>query len=179
MTGDIPSSGVTRSGMLLRSSSSELSPGGGYTGDFGWYSWTVGCPLSWSGGEVGEVLSWSSSSSELISKGASWVANGVASLALFLGCGLHSPSSSFLILLSCTCLERWKGQGPDMRPSALGLYFLVGLGDQLLLPVCPCLLAVLLRLMPLCVFCCANLLSLSLVTLLGGVVFIPRLPPGG
>ena len=56
MTGDIPSSGVTRSGMLLRSLSSELSPGGGYTRDFGWYSWTVGCPLSWSGGEVGRGL---------------------------------------------------------------------------------------------------------------------------
>ena len=54
-----------------------------------------------------------------------------------------------------------------MRPSALGLYFLVGLGDQLLLLSCPCLPAVLLRLIPLCVFCCANLLSLSLVTLLG------------
>ena len=92
---------------------------------------------------------------------------GVASLALFLGFGLHSSSSSFLILLSCTCLEKWEGQGPDMRPSALGLYFLVGLGDQPLLPVCPCLPAVLLRLIPLCVFCCANLLSLSLVTLLG------------
>ena len=92
---------------------------------------------------------------------------GVASLALFLGFGPHSSSSSFLILLSCTCLERWERQGPDMRPSALGLYFLVGLGDQLLLPVCPCLLAVLLRLIPLHVFCCANLLSLSLVTLLG------------
>ena len=120
----------------------------------------------WSGGEVGEVLSWSSSSSELISKGASWVANGVASLALFLGFGLHS-SSPFLILLSCTCLEKWEGQGPDMRPSDLGLYFLVGLGDQLLLPVCPCLPAVLLRLIPLRVFWRANLLSSSLVTLLG------------
>ena len=62
---------------------------------------------------------------------------GVASLALFLGFGLHSSFSSFLLLLSCTCLEKWKGQGPDMRPSALGLYFLVGLGDQPLLPVCP------------------------------------------
>ena len=165
MTGDIPSSGVTRSGMLLKSSSSELSLGGGYTGDFGWYSWTVGCPLSWSGGEVGEVLSWSSSS-ELISKGASWVVKGVAFLALFLGFGLHSSSSSFLTLLSCICLEEWEGQGPDMRPSALGLYFLVGLGDQPLLLSCPCLPAVLLRLIPLCVFCCANLLSLSLVTLL-------------
>ena len=29
MTGDIPSSGVTRSGMLLKSSSSKLSLGGG------------------------------------------------------------------------------------------------------------------------------------------------------
>ena len=153
--------------MLLKSSSSELSLGGGYTGDFGWYSWTVGCPLSWSGGEVGEVWSWSSSSSELITKGASWVVKGVASLALFLGFDLHSSSSSFLILLSCTCLEEWEGLGPDMRPSALGLYFLAGLGDQLLLLVCPCLPAVLLRLIPLCVFCCANLLSLSLVTLLG------------
>ena len=104
MTGDIPSSGVTRSGMLLKSSSSELSLGGGYTGDFGWYSWTVGCPLSWSGGEAGEVLSWSSSSSELITKGASWVVKGVASLAFFLGFGPHSSSSSFHILLSCTCL---------------------------------------------------------------------------
>ena len=54
-----------------------------------------------------------------------------------------------------------------MRPSALGLYFLVGLGNQLLLLFCPCLPAVLLRLIPLCVFCCGNLLSLSLVTLLG------------
>ena len=159
--------GYQVSSMLLRSLSSELSPGGGYTGDFGWYSWTVGCPLLWSGGEVGEVLSWSSSSSQLISKGASWVVKGVASLALFLGFGLHSSSSSFLILLSCTCLEKGERQGPDMRPSALGLYFLVGLGDQLCLPVCPCLLVVLLRLIPLHVFCCANLLSLSLVTLLG------------
>ena len=116
--------------------------------------------------EVGEVLSWSSSSSELITKGASWVAKGVASLALFLWFGPHS-SSSFLILLSYTCLEEWEGQGPDIRPSALGLYFLVGLGDQLLLLFRPCLPAVLLRLIPLCVFCCANLLSLSLVTLLG------------
>ena len=105
MAGDIPSSGVTRSGMLLKSSSSEPSLGGGYTGGFGWYSWTVGCPLLWSGGEVGEVLSWSSSSSELISKGASWVAKGMASLALFLGFGLYSSSPSFLIWLSCTCLE--------------------------------------------------------------------------
>ena len=32
MTGDIPSSGVTRSGMLLRSLSSELSPGEGIPG---------------------------------------------------------------------------------------------------------------------------------------------------
>ena len=92
---------------------------------------------------------------------------GVASLALFLGFGLHSSFSSFLIVLGCTCLEKWKGQGPDMRPSALGLYFLVGLGDQLLLPLCPCLPAVLLRLIPQRVFSCANLLSLSLVTLLG------------
>ena len=38
VTGDIPSSGVTRLGMQLKSSSSELSFGGGYTGDFGWYS---------------------------------------------------------------------------------------------------------------------------------------------
>ena len=91
---------------------------------------------------------------------------GVASLALFLGFGLNS-SSSFLILLSCTCLEEWEGQGPDIRPSALGLYFLVCLGDQLLLLFHPCLSTVLLRLIPLCVFCCANLLSLSLVTLLG------------
>ena len=30
VTGDIPSSGVSRSGMLLKSSSSELSLGGGY-----------------------------------------------------------------------------------------------------------------------------------------------------
>ena len=112
-------------------------------------------------------MSWSSSSSELITKGASWVAKGVASLALFLGFGPYSSSSSFLILLSCTCLEEWEGQGPDIRPSALGLYFLVGLGDQLLLLFHPCLPAVLLRLIPLCVFCCANLLSLSLVTLLG------------
>ena len=44
MTGDIPSSGVTRSGMLLKSSSSELSLGGGYTGDFGWY--LMGCRMS-------------------------------------------------------------------------------------------------------------------------------------
>ena len=60
-------------------------------------------------GEVGEVLSWFSSSSELITKGASWVVKVVASLALFLGFGLHSSSSSFLILLSCTCLEEWEG----------------------------------------------------------------------
>ena len=113
-------------------------------------------------------MSWSSSSSELITKGASWVAKGVASLALFLGFGPHSSSSSFLILLSCICLEEWEGQGPDIRPSALGLYFLVGLGDQLLqLLFHPCLPAVLLRLIPLCIFCCANWLSLSLVTLLG------------
>ena len=91
---------------------------------------------------------------------------GVASLALFLGFGLHSSSSSFLTLLSCICLEECEGQGPDMRPIALGLYFLVGLGDQLLLLFHPCLPAVLLRLIPLHVFCCANLLSLSLVTLL-------------
>ena len=84
--------------MLLKSSSSGLSYGGGYTSDFGWYSWTVECPLSWLGGEVGEVLSWSSSSSELITKGASWVAKGVASLALFLGFGLHSSSSSLILL---------------------------------------------------------------------------------
>ena len=112
-------------------------------------------------------MSWSSSSSELITKGASWVAKGMASLALFLGFGPHSSSPSFLILLSCICLEEWKGQGPDIRASALGLYFLVGLGDQLLLLFHPCLPAVLLRLIPLCVFCCANQLSLSLVTLLG------------
>ena len=168
VTGGIPSSGVTRSGMLLKSSSSELSLGGGYTGDFGCYSWTVGCPLSWSGGEVGEVLSWSSSSSELISKGASWVVKGWPPLLSFLGFGTaFFIFFFFLILLSCTCLEKWEGQGPDMRPSALGLYFLVGLGDQLLLPLCPCLPVVLLRLIPVCVFCCANLMSLSLVTLLG------------
>ena len=112
-------------------------------------------------------MSWSSSSSELITKGASWVVKGVFSLALFLGFGPHSSSLSFLILLSCTCLEEWDGPGPDMRPSALGLYFLVGLGDQLLLLFHPCLPAVLLRLIPLHVFCCANLLSLSSVTLLG------------
>ena len=112
-------------------------------------------------------MSWSSSSSELITKGASWVAKGVASLALFLVFGPHSSSSYFLILLSCICLEEWEVQGPDIRPSTLGLYFLVGLGDQLLFLFCPCLPVVLLRLIPFCVFCCANLLSLSLVTLLG------------
>ena len=57
-------------------------------------------------------------------------------------------------------------QGPDIRPKALGLWSLFGLGDQLLL-LQPCLPAVLLRLIPLCVFCWVNLLSLSLVTLLG------------
>ena len=36
--GDISSAGVARSGILLKSSSLELSLGGGYTGDFGWYS---------------------------------------------------------------------------------------------------------------------------------------------
>ena len=112
-------------------------------------------------------MSWSSSSSELTTKGASWVVKGVASLALFLQFGPHSSSSSFLILLSWTCLEQWVGQGPDIRPSALGLYFFTGLGDHLLLLFCPCLPAVLLRLIPLCGFCCANLLSLSLLTLLG------------
>ena len=35
--GDISSGGVARSGILLKSSSSEPSLGGGYTGDFGWY----------------------------------------------------------------------------------------------------------------------------------------------
>ena len=37
-TGDISSAGVTRSGILVKSSLSELSLGGGYTGHFGWYS---------------------------------------------------------------------------------------------------------------------------------------------
>ena len=165
--------------MLLRSSSSELSPGGGYTSDFGWYSWTVGCPLSWSGGEVEEVLSWSFSSSELISKGASWVVKGVASLALFLGFGLHSSSSSFLILLSYTCLEKWERHGPDMRPSALGLYFLVGLGDQLLLPVCPCLSSSPVETdTSVCLLLCKSVEFVLGHLVIGGVVFVPRLPPG-
>ena len=60
-----------------------------------------GCPFSWSGGEVGEVFSCSSSSSELITTGVSCKSKGVASLALFLGFGL---ASSFLTLLSFCCL---------------------------------------------------------------------------
>ena len=179
MTGDIPSSGVTRSGMLLKSLSSELSHGGGYTRDFGWYSWTVGCPLSWSGGEVGEVLSWSSSSSELISKGASWIVNGVASLAFFLGFGLHSSSSSFLILLSCTYLEKWVGQGPDMRPSALGLYFLVGLGGPTTSSVLSLSSSSSVKTDTfVCLLLCKSV-EFVLGYLVWGVVFVPRLPPGG
>ena len=58
-------------------------------------------------------------------------------------------------------------QGPDIRPKALALWPLFGLGDQILLLLQPCLPAVLLRLILLWVFCWVNLLSLSLVTLLG------------
>ena len=106
----------------------------------------------------------SSSSSELMTTGVSYGLKGVASLILFLGLGL---ASSFLTLLSFCCLEEWEVQGPDIRPKALGLWPLFGLGDQLLLLLQPCLPAVLLRLIPLWVFCWVNLLSLSLVTLLG------------
>ena len=83
----------------------------------------------WSGGGVGEVLS-CSSSSKLITKGASCGLKGVASLALFLGFGL---ASSFLTLLSFCCLEEGEVQGPGINPKALGLWSLFGLGDQLLL----------------------------------------------
>ena len=96
--------------------------------------------------------------------GVSYGLKGVASLILFLGLGL---ASSFLTLLSFCCLEEGEVQGPDIRPKALGLWPLFGLGDQLLLLLQPCLPAVLLRLIPLWVFCWVNLLSLSLVTLLG------------
>ena len=101
--------------------------------------------------------------SELITTGASWGLKGVASLTLFLGFGLVSP---LLTLLSFCCLEERGWQGPVIRPKALGLRSLFGLGDQLLL-LQPCLPVVLLRLMPLWAFCWVNLVSLSLVTLLG------------
>ena len=124
-------------------------------------------------------MCWSSSSSELTTKGASWVVKRVASLALFLGFGLHSSSSSFLILLSCTCLEEWEGQGPDIRPIALGLYFLVGLGDQLLLLFRPCLPGSLAKAdTSVCLLLCKSC-EFVLSYLLGGVVSVPRLPPGG
>ena len=114
---------------------------------------------------MGEVLSCSSSSSsELFTTGLSCGLKGVASLALFLGFGL---ASSLLTLLSFCCLGDGEVQGPDIRPKALGLWPLFGLGDQLLLLLQPCLPAVLLRLIPLQVFCWVNLFSLSLVTLLG------------
>ena len=127
-------------------------------------------------GEVGEVLSCSSSSSKLMTTGVSYGLKGVASLILFLGLGL---ASSFLTLLSFCCLEEGEVQGPDIRPKALGLWPLFGLGDQLLLLLQPCLPAVLLRLIPLWVFCWVNLLEFVLGHLVGGVVFVPRLPPGG
>ena len=114
---------------------------------------------------MGEVLSCSSSSSELITTKVSCRSKGVVSLALFLGLGL---ASSFLTLLSFCCLGDGEVQRPDIRPKALGLWSLFGLGDQILLLLQPCLPAVLLRLIPLLwVFCWVNLLSLSLVTLLG------------
>ena len=124
-------------------------------------------------------MSWSFSSSELISKGASWVVKEVASLALFLGFGLHSSSSSFLILLSCTCLEKWRGQGPDMRPSALGLYFLVGLGG----PTTSSSVSLsssgpVETNTSVCLLLCKSV-EFVLGHLVGGVVFVPRLPPGG
>ena len=62
--------------------------------------------------------------------GASYGLKGAASLILFLGLGL---ASSFLTLLSFCCLEEGEVQGPDIRPKALGLWPLFGLGDQLLL----------------------------------------------
>ena len=124
-------------------------------------------------------MSWSSSSSELITKGASWVAKGVASLALFLGFGPHSSSSSFLILLSCTCLEEWEGQGPDIRPSALGLYLLVGLGDQLTSSVLSLSSSSPVKTDTfVCLLLCKSV-EFVLGYLVGGVVFVPRLPPGG
>ena len=96
--------------------------------------------------------------------GASYGLKGVAYLILFLGLGL---ASSFLTLLSFCCLEEGEVQGPDIRPKALRLWPSFGLGDQLLLLLQPCLPAVLLRLILLWVFCWVDLLSLSLVTLLG------------
>ena len=95
---------------------------------------------------------------------ASYVLKGVASLILFLGLGL---ASSFLTFLSFCCFEEGDVQGPDIRPKALGLWPLFGLGNQVLLLLQPHLPAVLLRLIPLWVFCWVNLLGLSLVTLLG------------
>ena len=67
---------------------------------------------------MGDVLSCPSSSSELTTKGASCVVKGVASLALFLGFGLDASS---LTWFSCSCLEEWVGQGPEIKPKALGL----------------------------------------------------------
>ena len=91
-----------------------------------------------------------------------WVERGCFHCSL-LGFGLASP---FLSLLSFCCLEEGKVQGPDIIPKALGLRSLFGLGDQLLL-LQPSLPVVLFRLIPQWVFCWVNLLSLSLVTLLG------------
>ena len=108
--------------------------------------------------------------------GASYGLKGVASLILFLGLGL---ASSFLTLLSFCCLEEGEVQGPDIRPKALGLWPLFGLGDQLLLLLQPCLPAVLLRLIPLWVILLGKSTEFVLGHLVGGVVFVPRLPPGG
>ena len=113
---------------------------------------------------MGKVLSCSSSSSEPITTKVSCRSKGVVSLVLFFRLGL---ASSFLTLLSFCCLGDGEVQRPDTRPKALGLWSLFGLGDQLLLLLQPCLPAVLLRLILLWVFCSVNLLSLSLVALLG------------
>ena len=121
-------------------------------------------------------MSSSSSSPELIITRASCGLKGVTSLALFLGFGL---ASSFLTLLSFCCLEEGGVQGPDIRPKALGLRPLFGLGEQLFTSA-PALSSG----GPIETNASVGLLlgkstEFVLSHLLGDVVFVPRLPPGG
>ena len=118
----------------------------------------------------------SSSSSELITTGGSCGLKGVASLVLFLGFGL---ASSFLTLLSFHCLGDGEVQGPDIRPKALGLWSLFGLGGPITSSA-PTLSSS----SPIEANTSAGLLlgksaEFVLGHLVGGVVFVPRLPPGG
>ena len=76
-------------------------------------------------------------------------------------------------------MKSGKGQGPDIRPSALGLYFLVGPGG----PTTSSSVSLsssgpVETDTSVCLLLCKSV-EFVLGHLVGGVVFVPRLPPGG